>query len=383
MKKHLIAAAVAAAVVAPAFAQSSVSVYGRLDGGYLDRETKYNSAKVNSSTQKTSAGTAFSSFTTSRLGFMGTEDLGNGLKAGFVVEGNIQPAAGTTGSNNATDMNFGRQQYLTLSGNFGTVLIGKTDAMVKSVFDNYDAGFSNNLTGAFDSFSDGTQTSGSGGSGIVGNRRDTTVRYTAPSFSGLNVSVGLMRDTTSSDTLGKGENASGFELGLRYATGALSVAAAYRDTESKTPSVAQVNPTCTTTSIVAGCTTGTAAVAATNDEVKTWGLGASYDLGMAVLFGQYFDQEDKNKVSSAKVDTNAYAIGIRVPMGTSTLFASYTDGEYKPSGTKTDQKGYQLGVKYDLSKRTYAYAAYGDKEEKAGANKLEARDVAIGIAHSF
>ena len=44
----------------------------------------------------------------------------------------------------------------------------------------------------------------------------------------------------------------------------------------------------------------------------------------------------------------------------------------------------QLGVKYDLSKRTYGYVAYGEKEEQAtGAAKSKAENLAIGIAHHF
>ena len=338
MKKHLIAAAVAAAVAVPAMAQN-VTVYGRLDAGYRDTENK-----SNGSISTASNAIGYNAFTTSRIGVTGSEDLGGGLKAGFTVEGNIAAAAGTTGSNNATAFNFGRHQFLTLSGGFGTVLAGKTDSMVKAVFDSYDAGYSNNITGAFDSLGNGA--------GIVGNRRDATVRYTTNAMSGLSLSAGVMNSTSEAGTV-KTEDNNGYEVGARYAAGKLSVGVAFRDADSK------VGTTSDTTT-------------------KTTALGASYDLGSVVLFGQYFDQSDKNKVAGTKVDTDAYAIGARLPMGATTLFASYTSGD---QGT-TDLTGFQLGLKHDLSKRTYAYVVYGDREEK-GATKVETRDVAVGIAHHF
>ena len=82
MKKTLIALAAVAATSA-AFAQSSVTVYGKVDigisnaiGGAAKAETGLNEA----------AG--------SRLGFRGTEDLGGGLKANFILEHRFQPDSG-------------------------------------------------------------------------------------------------------------------------------------------------------------------------------------------------------------------------------------------------------------------------------------------------
>jgi len=344
MKKHLIAAAVAAAVAVPAMAQN-VTVYGRLDAGYRDTENKSGGAVTTAT-----SGIGYNAFTTSRFGLTGTEDLGGGLKAGFTIEGNVHPSGGSTGSNGTTDFNFGRHSFLTLSGGFGTILAGKTDSMVKAVFDTYDAGYSNNMTGAFDSLA--------GGAGIVGNRRDATVRYTSNAMSGLSLSAGVMEASSEAAGGVKSEDNNGYEVGARYAAGKLSLAAAYRDADSKTGTTANTN-------------------------VKTTALGASYDLGAVVLFGQYFDQSDKNKVANTKTDLDAFAIGARLPMGATTFFASYTDGESKVGATKTDLKGMQVGLKHDLSKRTYAYVVYGDREEETGAAKVETKDVAIGIAHHF
>jgi GBP family porin len=396
MKKLLIATAALAMVAGTAQAQSSVTAYGRLDAGYKDYTT---TTAAGVKTQTNALG--YSAFTSSRFGVMGSEDLGGGLKAGFVVEGNIADAVGTTGSNNATAFNFGRQQYLTLSGNsFGTLLVGKTDSLVKQVFDSYDAGFSNNLTGAYDGF--GTSATEITGSNVIGNRRDQVARLTLPKFGNFEATVGMLKsdvDTTSAAGVKTTvEDESGYELGAKYAAGNLSLQAAYRNTDSKSPEVAGTAGNCiaaggTITQITAaadcasGLTrlSGAKTVAAADNTTESTAVGASYNFGPVVGFVQYFDQEVKANLAGTKVKEDAYTVGARVPFGKATLFASYTDGE-KTSATnvKTDFEGMQVGVKYDLSKRTYGYVAYGESElQQVGSAKAKAENLAVGIAHHF
>jgi predicted porin len=107
MKKQFALGLLAAVAASGAFAQSSVTVYGRLNvtvesikHGDEDRVNEV----VNNS---------------SRIGFKGTEDLGGGLKAGFQIEHGFDP---TTGSASSTF--WGRQAEVNLSGGFGTVRLG-------------------------------------------------------------------------------------------------------------------------------------------------------------------------------------------------------------------------------------------------------------------
>ncbi len=108
MKKSLIALAAVAASGA-AFAQSSVTVYGVVDTSI---------AVVKG--QDTVSGMLNSGAATSRLGFRGVEDLGNGLKANFVLEGQVDPDDGTAGG-----FNFRRQSTVGLAGSFGEVRLGR------------------------------------------------------------------------------------------------------------------------------------------------------------------------------------------------------------------------------------------------------------------
>jgi predicted porin len=132
MKKSLIAVAVLAATTG-AFAQSTVTLYGRLDLGMASNKNTTNIDPITSVVGPTDlvsksfelAG-AQGTRTGGRLGVRGTEDLGGGLKASFVIETQVNP----DNSKNADGFGtFGatRLGNLSLAGGFGTVTIGTYD----------------------------------------------------------------------------------------------------------------------------------------------------------------------------------------------------------------------------------------------------------------
>ncbi len=82
MKTKLIAGVVATCFAAPALAQSSVQIYGIADAGII--KTSGEKAKIIS-------GGADGS----RIGFKGTEDIGNGFKAIFQLEARVELDTGT------------------------------------------------------------------------------------------------------------------------------------------------------------------------------------------------------------------------------------------------------------------------------------------------
>lgn len=106
MKKQFALAVLAAACAAPAFAQSSVTVYGRLN---LTLEHQKTGGTTNNVVQNNS----------SRIGFKGVEDLGGGMSAGFLIESGFNPA---TGAANATF--WGRESHVDLAGSFGKLRVG-------------------------------------------------------------------------------------------------------------------------------------------------------------------------------------------------------------------------------------------------------------------
>ena len=87
MKKSLFALAAVGAIAGTAQAQSSVTVYGVMDLGYMGSNLR----GANNDNKQTVVNTTNSQFSsggesTNRLGFKGNEDLGGGLSAFFTIE---------------------------------------------------------------------------------------------------------------------------------------------------------------------------------------------------------------------------------------------------------------------------------------------------------
>jgi predicted porin len=108
MKKQFALGLLAAVAASGAFAQSSVTIYGRLN-------TTIESQKFGEDDRQWSVEN-----NSSRIGFKGTEDLGGGLKAGFQIEHGFDATTGTAG-----DAFWGRQSEVNLGGAFGTVRLGR------------------------------------------------------------------------------------------------------------------------------------------------------------------------------------------------------------------------------------------------------------------
>src|SRR5690349_3263419 len=106
--KHALIAALALACAA-SHAQTQIKVYGVADAG-LVAEFGAPDGNRTGITGGVASG--------SRLGFKGTEDLGGGLSASFVLESGINIDTGTSGQGGVL---FGRQAWVGLSGKFGSI----------------------------------------------------------------------------------------------------------------------------------------------------------------------------------------------------------------------------------------------------------------------
>ncbi len=114
MKKSILAAALLGVVVNPAFAQSSVTLYGLIDAGIA-----YTNNQSGSKNIQTTSGAVNGS----RWGLRGSEDLGGGLKAIFTLENGFNIDNGKLGQNSAE---FGRQAFVGLaSDQAGAVTLGR------------------------------------------------------------------------------------------------------------------------------------------------------------------------------------------------------------------------------------------------------------------
>ena len=325
MQKKLIALTLAGLVSAPVFAQSNVSIYGVADaymglGSHGDNDY----AAVDQ-------GGLFGS----RLGFRGSEDLGNGLRAVFTFEQgiNIDDGSGLGGKS--------RQSFVGLEGAFGAVTLGRQYAPGYDF--QYDA-----LGGAIVSpqyiLSSGVGSSIAASSDA---RWDNSVVYNGM-FSGLKlrgiysmaanenttqVGVNDWADPSDDDAMG---------LGLEYANGALKVGAVYQVLQS-------------------------ASAARTADDQTEWLLGASYNFGVATLALSYQDAESLGKTKGE--DVKLWQAGVTVPVSAAgKVHVGY--GELKHENvigaSSAKAKSYTLAYTHALSKRATAYTGYNRTDNDTG-----------------
>ncbi|MDA1813394.1 porin, partial [Bacillus cereus] len=115
--KHWLAAGGMAALGMSAWAQSSVEMFGIVD-------VHINSARSGATrlSRLEDGGSA-----ASRIGFRGSEDLGGGLKAIYTLESGFAPDQGTF---NQGGRGFGRQSWVGLGGNWGSLTMGRQNSML-------------------------------------------------------------------------------------------------------------------------------------------------------------------------------------------------------------------------------------------------------------
>jgi predicted porin len=291
MKKSLLALAVLGAFAGVASAQSSVTLYGTVD---------LNARYVKNTDQKRSVSLSQNGINSSQLGFKGTEDIGGGLKAGFVLVGGVNPDTGTTNAKF-----FNRRSTVSLMGNFGEIRLGR----------DYVPTFWNNTE--FDAF-------GTNGIGASDNVRQTTV---FPNFARADNSVGYFLPSNIGGVYGQfmaaaGEgSASGRYLGARvgFAAGPVDVAVAYGQQK--------LSPV----------------------QSKEYNVGGSYNFGVVKLMG-YFDQtkQDTNK-------ENRFSIGAVVPVGQAEIRAGFEQSKLTDTGYSNKVNQFSLGGQYNITKRTAVY----------------------------
>ncbi len=329
MQKKLIALAVAGLVSAPVFAQSNVSIYGIADaymgfGSHGDNDY---------------AGVDQGGLFGSRIGFRGTEDLGNGLKAVFTLEQGINIDNGT-GLGGAS-----RQSFVGLAGAFGAVTLGRQYAPGWDF--QYDA-FAGSIVSPQYLLSSGVDSSISP---TGATRWDNSVAYNGM-FSGLKVraiySMAAGEDT-SATSLAAGNWADPSDddamgLGLEYANGPLKVGAVYQVLQ-------------------------TASNAVTADDQTEWLLGGSYNFGVATLALSYQDAEGLNKLKGQ--DAKLWQVGVIVPVGAAgNVHLGYGEVKHDDAfglNTKSAKsKSYSVAYTHALSKRTTAYTGYNRTDNDTG-----------------
>jgi predicted porin len=388
MKKSLLAVAAMTAFAGAAQAQSSVTVYGILDVGFVGANEKDTIAGTTTKQQVNQLGA--SAQQSSRLGFKGTEDLGGGMSAFFTVETALTP-----NSTNFTSV-ANRQSFVGLKKNgLGQTAVGTQYTTVHNAIAATDPGQLNNMGG---NVITGLSTGPADGSGSDGNSNAYTVRssnmltVSSDSFAGfkgnafyvLNNQNSTETTTGTSTVAGVGGavNATGYGLGVDYAWKKLLVTANYQSFKNET-----------NTSIATLSVSTAGVVAAVNATDNQMYVGSTYDFGILKAYAGYINRKLTGTFNSnLYLKRTAQQVGVRSFI-TPTVegWASIGTGRFTTAGTSSPTvnfNGWQLGGNYWLSKRTNLYAIYGQELTSStgtgsSATNYGLSNYAVGVRHTF
>jgi len=327
MQKKLIALAIAGLASSAAFAQSNVQIYGSIDMGYAHRGDNIddNIDNQNSIDSGITAG--------NRLGFKGTEDLGNGLKALFTLEAGFEA---DTGNSTQGGRLFGRQAFVGLTGDFGTVIAGRLYTPKYSFMSTIDP-FKAGTVGQYRNvFAAGVDV---GGENLFDpTRLDNAVAYVSPSFSGFNVTVAYSNNAIQQENVGNVGDNTVIAVMPRYTNGPIDVALNFHqiDLNNDVPGL-------------------------DDQKIINWTLGGTYDFGVAKLAAYYDDNKyEEFGVTKDDLTLKTWGLGVTVPFGKHSVLASYNRSKLELNDREGNSSQWALGYNYSLSKRTNVYAAYAD-----------------------
>lgn len=353
--KKLIALAVAAL---PMAAMADVTLYGNIEASIENgKSLAYSGGAKKSTTRIDDTG--------SLIGFKGSENLGNGLKAIWQVEQGLN-IDGTTGADSgngygntwATRKGYDntwatRDSFVGLTGNFGTVRLGKLSTYLNSDMEKFDAWiYGAGVNGA-------TWTTAN----TLDGRLNNAIRYDSPNLNGFKFTAAYGFDEARATINGNRSNKAVWNLGAGYENAGYYVDAgyvAYQDTDA----------------------TG-------SKDSNYWRLEGGYNannLLVALAYGQsklYNGAVNATKAKEAAL-TVGYTMGALTPKFT---YAHVWDT--KTNGVKADDgiNQYVIGVDYALSKRTTAYTSFGyvkhDNIIVPGTDERKERTLAVGVQHKF
>ena len=319
MKKTLLVAALSALTAGTAFAQSSVTIYGRFNETAERITFNGTSSKqlVNNS---------------SRIGFRGTEDLGGGLRAGFVLEHGFSPDTGT-----AANPFWGRQSEVNLSGAFGTLRAGRfTSEAYYATADyvsmhNHDTGDSSDALYAY-----------------VGNNSNK-IAYRLPT-----IVKGLTAEAAVSASEGvPGQNRT-WDAAVNYNVGDLALGAGYGK----------------------------------NAGSNQFAVRALYNLG-SFVFGGYIQRDKSGIISNGNLGsrTNIRLAGAYM-LGASEFHLNIGKAGDYSNKSNSSGKQFTVAYNYNLSKRTKVYTYYTKVTDSgphyySGSSDGAKSALAFGIRHNF
>ncbi len=434
INKNVMAVAVAAALAAPvaAFAQASnVQIYGAIDMSveqiWFKGTTAQTVSTAPAAAQVVGAQSKNDVYSqSSRLGFKGTEDLGNGLKAWFSVESGL----GMGRDNAMTNALGGRNSGVGLEGGFGNVFVGHWDTPYKSSITGTMGSYGNGWLGhggmmigggdstgtlpnngcdnmgatqnANISVATGTNCGQVEGNATAFHRRVTnSIQYWTPRMAGVQAKFAYVGNQSKSDSVTNAAPATPvransptlFSMNVDYSAGKMQAGISHERHQGFRA-----------TGTFSNATGAAATVISTNNAAEDTGthLYGSYDFGVVKLQANYETLAYGN-TAIANVGTqnvslggnnfkrDSWFLGASAPVGNGRVYGGYSTNSGNKScgslgvsaantansegagaiissnffcGSDTSATAYTLGYEHSLSKRTSVYVSYLDLNNK-------------------
>jgi predicted porin len=354
MKKTLVLASLLAAFGA-ASAQSSVTVYGWVDASLNQTKATTYASSTAAAVGVAQTGLDSGNINGSRLGFRGTEALGNGLNAVFTIETGF-------GVDNAPATSLGnRQTFVGLNGGFGSLTAGRH----YTAYDSARGAIDPTGHSAYSAVSAGGSAWGQGRSYQF--RTNNSLRFDTANYSGFSaaatMSFGEDKTTTQSASTVT-------SLHAKYIAGPIVALAAMQTEKNSGSAYAATGQSAAGTDPAAGTKNTHTLVA------------GSYNFGIAKVTAGY--NTSKNNAASTVADKEMQ-FGLNVPFGAASAVLSYAtskqSGVYKASGVAAE-------LHYSLSPRTHTYVGLANgskKTDMASGNYTSAKfsKFGVGVRHAF
>ncbi|WP_024851764.1 porin [Hydrogenovibrio kuenenii] len=336
MKKNIIALAVASAIAAPVAMADAPTVFGKINQAFqVSKEVKNAGVKDHGL-----SGMAIKSYA-SRLGFKGSEDLGNGLKAVYHIEYGVSMSDSSTSVSN-------RNQFAGLAGSFGTVIMGRHDTPYK-------------MAQGYDAFNDKEFDNNWSQMGVFGDsgekRADNVLAYVSPNLGGVKVIAAFVpkensgdttKDSSITDIISAAVTYGSKKKGL-YLSGAM-------DSLSKNANAAQKGGT----------------------DMR---LVAQYSVAGLTANATYANFSGDAVKNTYKEGTDM-SVNVAYKMGKITPRLKYAMADRKVKTLK-DGTGMGVGVDYSLSKTVKTYADYMSVTNLKGVDKTDTSAVNVGLVVKF
>jgi len=320
MKKTIVASAIAAVVAAPA-AFADVSVYGKAHMAMQQKDMGAGGTDVDSIASRAS-----------RFGVKASEDLGNGMKA-FVkmewgtdtLDGGSSVSLSSAGSGTVTQQFTARDANMGISGDFGTVAIGRMGGPHKGTLyavgnvQLADANGGADFAGGFDS---------------KGGRVSNALAY-SNSFNGVDLTIATVGNDTT-------DNYDDTAISLTTTVGGVKLSAANLNQSG------------------------------TDDDITI--VGAKFGMG-GLTVGVVYEEVD-----DATNDTDTMGVSASYAMGNNVLSLSASSRDFQTAGT-ADTDRMAVGFEHKLGKKTSIYASYADVD--TGTTSTSYDITSVGMIMSF